>query len=208
MSDPTIFIFNIAILVLSVVIHEVSHGTVALALGDPTAKFAGRLTLNPLPHLDLVGSFILPLMLGLSGLPIIGWAKPVPYNPYNLRNQRFGPVLVALAGPASNIIVAAVFGFVASAAVVSGSVYGQAIAGAAVWVVIINVALGIFNLIPIPPLDGSKLLLAVIPDSAYAVKDMLERYGFILLVLFIFTLSGVLSPIIMTVAGFFLRGAF
>ena len=207
MADPAGFVFQIAVLVLSVVIHEVSHGTVALALGDPTAKYAGRLTLNPIPHVDPMGSFVLPLLLGLSGLPIIGWAKPVPYNPYNLRNQRAGPVLVALAGPLSNIIIAAVFGFVASTAFASGGVQGQLIASAAALVVVVNVALGIFNLIPIPPLDGSKLLLAVIPDRFYGLKNMLEQYGFILLLIFIFTVSGVLSPVIRAVAGFFLGGA-
>jgi len=203
----TSFILQIAVLVMSVVIHEVSHGTVALALGDPTAKYAGRLTLNPIAHVDIMGSLVLPLLLGLSGLPIIGWAKPVPYNPYNLRNQRSGPVLVAIAGPLSNFIVAVVFGFVASIAGASGSGFEVILSNAAALVVVINVALGIFNLVPIPPLDGSKLLLAVIPERAYVLRETLERYGFILLIVFIFTLGGVLSPLIDIVARFLLKGA-
>jgi len=206
MSD-TGFILQIAVLVMSVVIHEVSHGTIALALGDPTAKYAGRLTLNPIAHVDIMGSLVLPLLLGLSGLPIIGWAKPVPYNPYNLRNQRIGPVLVAIVGPLSNFVVAVVFGFVASVAVATGSSFGIVLADAAALVVIINVALGIFNLVPIPPLDGSKLLLAVIPERAYVLRETLERYGFLLLIVFIFTLGGVLAPLIDAVARFLLKGA-
>src|SRR3989344_4719375 len=103
-------IFSIAILILSVVIHEVSHGYAAYAQGDKTAAYAGRLTLNPLKHLDPFGSFILPLILYTLHAPILGWAKPVPHNPYNLRNQRFGEALVAAAGPASNLLIALIFG--------------------------------------------------------------------------------------------------
>src|SRR3989344_1831079 len=105
--DPINFIFFISILIISVVIHEVSHGYMAEYLGDPTARLAGRLTLNPIPHLDLFGSFIIPLLLFFSSSPImLGWAKPVPYNPYNLRNQRWGDALVASAGPLSNLAIA------------------------------------------------------------------------------------------------------
>src|SRR3989344_7390564 len=107
------FIFQVAILVMSVVIHEVSHGFMAYALGDSTAKYAGRLTLNPLPHIDPFGSIILPCVLSLlPGGIIFGYAKPVPYNPYNLRNQKWGPALVAGVGPCANLLVALVFGLI------------------------------------------------------------------------------------------------
>src|SRR3989338_121736 len=107
------FIFQVAILVMSVVIHEVSHGFMAYALGDSTAKYAGRLTLNPIPHIDPFGSIILPFILSLlPGGMVFGWAKPVPYNPYNLRDQKWGPGLVAAVGPVSNLFVALVFGLV------------------------------------------------------------------------------------------------
>src|SRR3990172_1878487 len=107
------YVFYIAVLIFSVVIHEVSHGTIANRLGDPTAKFAGRLTLNPIKHLDLWGSIILPVFLILVRSPILfGWAKPVPYNPYNLKNQKWGPAMVAAAGPASNLLLAVFFGLI------------------------------------------------------------------------------------------------
>src|SRR3989344_1596317 len=140
-------IFRVFILVFSVVIHEVSHGATAYALGDSTAKDAGRLTLNPLPHIDFVGSIVLPIFIG------IGWAKPVPYNPLYLRNQRWGPFLVGVAGPASNIVVALFFG----------------------------------HMIPIPPLDGSKVLFLLLPRGWMYVVALLEQYG-ILLILFLFLL--------------------
>src|SRR5262245_29317731 len=106
------FLFIIIILIMSVVVHEVSHGFAALALGDPTAKYAGRLTLNPFYHLDPIGSVLVPILGYLSGGIIIGWAKPVPFNPYNLRDARWGEALVALAGPVSNIILAIIFSLI------------------------------------------------------------------------------------------------
>src|SRR3989338_6814886 len=108
--DPAIFIIFIIILILSVIIHEVSHGYVANMLGDPTAKLAGRLTLNPISHLDPVGSFLVPVLMYVSTGFMFGWAKPVPYNPYNLRNQRWGTALVGVAGVAANFLLAIVFG--------------------------------------------------------------------------------------------------
>jgi len=111
MEDATGFLFPIAILVMSVVIHEVSHGVAAYLLGDKTAKYAGRLTLNPIPHIDILGSIIVPFVLAISSPFVIGWAKPVPYNPYNLRDQKRGPAIVGAAGPLSNFFIAGIFGF-------------------------------------------------------------------------------------------------
>src|SRR3989338_2937437 len=177
-------IFSIAILIMSVVIHEVSHGVVANWLGDPTAKYAGRLTLNPIPHLDLFGSVLLPAFFILVGSPIFfAYAKPVPYNPYNLSNQRWGPAMVGVAGPISNILVAIIFAIVLNFGVFSGEFLGIFI-----WIIQINIWLALFNLIPIPPLDGSKLLFSVLPARLLYWEQILEQYGFFLLIALLFIL--------------------
>jgi Zn-dependent protease len=177
-------IFNIAILIMSVIIHEVSHGYAALYLGDVTAKYAGRLTLNPIKHIDPVGSIFLPILFAImnTGL-ILGWAKPVPYNPYNLRNQRWGEMIVAIAGPASNFIIAIVFGLLIRFYEVLS--LPDSFVVLALSVVMINVVLAVFNLIPIPPLDGSKVLFSILPSN-YSLKIRLifDRFG-ILLILFV-----------------------
>lgn len=189
------FIFIIIILIMSVVIHEVSHGYAALALGDPTAKYQGRLTLNPISHLDPVGSFLVPLLGYFLGGFIIGWAKPVPFNPYNLRNQKWGEAMVAVAGPLSNIALAAIFGLVIRFATGSG-ILNQSFLNLAGFVVLINITLAVFNLIPIPPLDGSKILFAFLPYKWQSIRQSFERYGLILVFVFIFFLWPVVSPII------------
>lgn len=194
-----IVFFQIIILLFSVVIHEVSHGVVAERLGDPTARLAGRLTLNPLKHLDPFGSVILPLLLSLiPGGIVFGWAKPVPYNPYNLKNPEKGGALIAAAGPLSNLTLALVFAFfyrVLDFLPLSASLaYGLASFFSAI--VLINILLAIFNLVPIPPLDGSKLLFAILPRAAANFKMNLERYGFILVVVFIFFGFRLIQPII------------
>src|SRR3989344_1275948 len=160
-------LFQIAILVMSVVIHEVSHGYAAESLGDPTARLQGRLTLNPLKHLDPVGSIIVPLLTSLSGFTF-GWAKPVPYNPYNLRNQKWGELAVATAGPLSNIILALVFGLLIRFA---GVALSSAFVNIASVIIIINLVLAIFNLIPVPPLDGSKILWAFLPYRFTTIRE-------------------------------------
>ena len=186
-------LFSLAVLILSVVIHEVSHGYMALRLGDPTAKYAGRLTLNPIKHLDPIGSVIIPIITTLMGVSF-GWAKPVPFNPDNFRksafNVRWGEALVALAGPMSNFIVAAVFGvaahFVANQA--AFSLFGL--------IVLVNITLGIFNLAPVPPLDGSKLLFALIPQRYSHVRVQLERHSLMLALFLIFFLWQFFEPIV------------
>lgn len=152
-------LFIVAVIIFSAVIHEVMHGVAADMLGDKTARYAGRLTLNPIPHLDPFGSVILPALLAFSGSPFFfGWAKPVPYNPYNLKPGRFSEAIVAGAGPASNLGIALLF----SAAIRLG-VFPSEIAGILFIIVVVNCMLFLFNLIPIPPLDGSKVLEAFLP---------------------------------------------
>ena len=187
MEGIILLLFQLAMLLMSVVIHEFSHGWMAYRLGDPTAKHYGRLTLNPLAHLDFWGSFIVPLMIFVlsGGRAIFGWAKPVPFNPYNLRPQRYGEALVGVAGPAANLTVALVFGLALrfmpeSALVLTGLFQIFSL------IVILNLLLAIFNLVPIPPLDGSRILFTLLPYSLGEVRIFLERYGLFLLLLFIF----------------------
>lgn len=191
------FIFQIAILVMSVVIHEVSHGYVASMLGDQTAKYQGRLTLNPLKHLDFVGSFLVPSLSYFLGGFIFGWAKPVPYNPYNLKPGRWSEAAVAVAGPASNIALALIFGLLLRIGVSSGASWaGPAFVQITTLIVFINILLAIFNLMPIPPLDGSKLLFTILPDRLYKLREFLERYGLVLVLVFIFFLWQFIFPVI------------
>jgi Zn-dependent protease len=188
------FIFQIAILIMSVVVHEVAHGVVADKLGDPTAKIAGRLTLNPLKHLDPFGSVIVPALSYFLGGFIFGWAKPVPYNPYNLRPGRWSEAMVALAGPASNLALAVVFGFLLRFGVSSG--WSEGFAHITALVVFVNLLLMVFNLVPIPPLDGSKLLFAFFPEQTFKLRGFFERYGLILVFFFIFFIWQFISPIV------------
>ncbi len=177
------------IIVPSAILHEYMHGWMAERLGDPTARYAGRLTLNPLAHIDPIGTVLLPLLLIPTGI-LFAYAKPVPYNPYNLRNQRFGPVAVALAGPFANVVLALVFGYMVRMGI------GGTATEAFGLIAYANVMLFVFNLVPIPPLDGSKVLLALIPDALWRLRQLLEQYGFILLIAFIFFFSSALSPIV------------
>lgn len=187
------FIFQIAILILSVVIHEVSHGYSAYLLGDRTAYYQGRLSMNPVRHLDPVGSFLVPLIFYSFGGFILGWAKPVPYNPFNLKNQRWGEAIVAFAGPLSNILIALVFGLMIRF-VYPLAVFPESFFVIAQFVVLINIILAIFNLVPIPPLDGSKILFSVLPYHMQEFRNSLERYSIFLVLLFVFFLWRFLFP--------------
>ena len=187
----TNFIFSIVILILSIALHEASHGYAANRLGDPTARLAGRLTLNPLKHLDLFGSVIIPFLTFITGGFIFGWAKPVPYNPYNLTDQRWGEAKVAFAGPASNLLLALIFGLAIRSGLVS-----TALLTPVSLIVFVNILLAIFNLIPIPPLDGSKILFSLLPLKYLSFRVFLERYSLILIIILIFFLWRLLFPII------------
>ncbi|MCH8741511.1 site-2 protease family protein [Patescibacteria group bacterium] len=180
------YIFLLAILLFSVVIHEVSHGLMADYLGDPTARYAGRLTLNPIKHLDPFGSVIVPLFLLLLKSPILfGWAKPVPINPHNLRDQKYGSAKVALAGPAANLALALVFGLTLRFIPVLADNPGIYLMFS--YIVFINILLAVFNLLPVPPLDGSHILFTFLPYSLQKIKIFLNQFGlFILLFIFFF----------------------
>lgn len=196
------FLFYFIIIIPSAIIHEYAHALVADLLGDSTARDMGRLTLNPFAHIDLFGTILLPLMLlvGSGGGFMFAYAKPVPYNPYRLRNQKWGPALVGVAGPLSNIFLALIFSLVLRVIGFEGpfSLFLY-------FIVIANIGLAVFNLLPIPPLDGSKLLYALFPHNL-VLQQSLERYGFFFLILIIFFAGTWLGRLIQFVAGLFLPG--
>lgn len=181
-------IFTIVVLILSIIIHEVAHGYAAFALGDPTAKLAGRLTLNPFPHIDLVGSVIIPGFLVLTNAGILfGWAKPVPYNPYNLKNQRWGEAIVGAAGVGTNLFIAVVFALVARFATGTGL---EAFVEPAMLISFVNLFLGMFNLLPLPPLDGYTVLRSILPARQSLAfrefEEKLMRGGVLTLIIILF----------------------
>jgi len=181
---------------MSVIIHEISHGYAAKFLGDNTAEYAGRLTLNPLKHLDPIGSVLVPLILIISKAGFVfGWAKPVPYNEFNLRNRKWGTVVVASAGIISNLTLALLFGLLIRISI-SMDFASPAFLSISGLIVLVNIVLGIFNLIPIPPLDGSKILFSLLPAGWRRVQIILEQYSLVVLIIFIFFGWQYLSPVI------------
>ena len=186
------FIFYFLVIIPSAIIHEYAHGLAADMLGDPTAKYSGRLTINPLAHIDWWGTILMPITIYIitGGRFLFAYAKPVPYNPYNLKNQKWGPALVALAGPMANFLLAFAFAMLIRVLPASNLTSILSI------IVYANIMLLVFNLLPIPPLDGSKVLYAVLPESAYNVKVFLDKYGFVILLFFVFFLFEFISPII------------
>ena len=204
--DPLAVALGFGVLLLSLTIHEAAHAWTAWRLGDPTARVLGRVSLNPLVHIDLVGTVVLPLVAAISGLPLIGWAKPVPVNTRNLREPRRDFMLVAAAGPISNLLQAVVAAMLLRG-VVAG-VDGGSGALAALFQVLylaiqINLLLAFFNLIPVPPLDGGNVLLGLLPPRAAAGFAQLRQYGFILL--YALMLSGVASAIVIPPTNLMMR---
>lgn len=188
-------IFQLIVLIMSAIAHEYMHGWMADRLGDSTAKDEGRLTLNPIPHIDMFGSIVMPLLLLLSGSSFVfGWAKPVPFNPYNLRDKKFGISKVAFAGPLGNLMVAIFFGMILRFAHFGES--ALMVKALIEIIVYINLLLMVFNLVPIPPLDGSKVIMPFLPYNWQMKMANIERYGMIIVFLFVILAFQFLMPII------------
>jgi len=198
-------------LLFAITVHEASHGWAALKMGDPTAYHLGRVTLNPIPHIDPIGTILMPLMLAIMGFPFFGWAKPVPVNPLNLRNPRRDNLIISAAGPISNLTVAiiAFFGVIILKTLASGFLSGNpqtsvnylasGIFFILYYTIVINVILATFNLIPVPPLDGSGVLLGLISDEAAQKYEQIRPYGFIIIILL--WITGILRVIFTFVLG-------
>lgn len=193
--NATDAVFYVAILIMSVVIHEISHGFMAERFGDKTARYAGRLTLNPIKHLDLFGSILLPALLIISKVGFVfGWAKPVPYNPNNLSNRKWGTIAVASAGVMANFFIAIVFGLMLRIGLSYSLPDGFYFIVSAI--TLVNIGLGVFNLIPIAPLDGSRILVSFLPASFERWVDSFERYSIFLLIIFVIYFSHYLYPVV------------
>jgi Zn-dependent protease len=205
--ESIFLIFQVVVLVFSAVLHEVAHGFVAEQLGDPTARRMGRLTLNPLKHIDPFGSIILPLLLSLvPGGVVFGWAKPVPYDPRFLKRPERDAALIAAAGPATNLVLAAIFGIAVRVLSAQASLPNSLLYLGDLFsiIVIINVSLAVFNMVPLPPLDGSKVLFGFLPPAAQGMRHALERYGLFILIFFIAAGASYLGPIISALVRLFI----
>jgi Zn-dependent protease len=205
--DFTQILIVLVVLISSLSVHEAAHAFAADRLGDPTARHLGRLSLNPAVHVDPVGTLLFPLIAFMTGFPLIGWAKPVPVDPRHLRHPKRDFAFIAAAGPASNIVIAvaaAVLLEAAQAFAAPGDIAGLAVLRPAIQIlrlfVLLNVLLAVFNMIPVPPLDGGNVLLGVLPRGAARVVEQMRPYGF--LILYALMLTGVLSTILGPVVGY------
>jgi Zn-dependent protease len=199
--DFTAILIGFAIVIVSLTIHEAAHAWTADKLGDPTARLLGRVSLNPIVHIDPIGTILLPLISIFSGLPLLGWAKPVPVNISRLRHHRRDFMIVAAAGPISNFLQALVVAVVFRALYQPGD---TDMVIAVLWKTVeTNLLLAFFNLLPIPPLDGGNVLAGLVPESAARVLDQVRQFGFI--ALYALMLSGILAQLILPPTEFFLR---
>jgi len=192
----------LVVLILSLSFHEAAHAWSADKLGDPTARLLGRLTLNPLAHIDWIGTVLFPLLAAISNLPLIGWAKPVPVNPVNLQHPRRDFAMVAAAGPASNLLLALV-GVVPLALLSTGEVTGSLLLDFLRGFIQLNVFLAVFNLLPVPPLDGGNILAGLVPEPVARVIDQSRPFG--IFILYGLILTGLLGEIVRPVQGFLVR---
>lgn len=195
--QATDIIFKFVIIIFSIVIHEVAHGYAARASGDHTAESAGRLTLNPIPHLDIIGTIILPILVAVTtGGGFFGWAKPVPVNPANFRNEKKGMILVSLAGVLANFALAILFAIIFRLGV-AYNFMGEGMLFIVSIIIMTNLSLGIFNLIPVPPLDGSKILIALLPERyARPVSNFLHSGQILFIFVVIFAFGSIIGPVI------------
>ncbi len=198
--ELTEIITAIFILIFSAIFHEIAHGWTAYVLGDPTAKNAGRLSFNPIKHLDPFGSLLVPLMLVLlnSGM-ILGWAKPVPINPFNIRDKKFGSAKVAASGPFSNLLLAIIFGLILRFADPGNAIPASA-SLVFIYIVQINLILAVFNLIPVPPLDGSHILFSFFPKIREKILFAISGYGMAIAIMIIFFFSPFIFGIVRILA--------
>ncbi len=199
------YVISVVVLLFSIIVHEVAHGFVAYKRGDSTAKLLGRLTLNPIYHIDIFGSIILPAILILTGAPVFGWAKPVPVNMYNLKNPKRDMIFVSLAGVTANFLLAVIAGiimFLIRSAGAEGS-FLFSVYMVMQYVIVINIVLMIFNLIPIPPLDGSRVVLFLLPRDLAQKYAKIERYGFWIILILLMT--NILWKIIAPIANFLIK---
>lgn len=204
LQNPELLLFIIPVLLFSIVLHEMAHGYAALFQGDPTARDMGRLTLNPLVHLDPLWSVAVPTLTMLVGGFFFGMAKPVMYNPRNLRNKKWGEAIVAIAGPAVNVAIAAIM---------LAAIYVTALVGATnellyqslVIVMVMNLFLAVFNMIPVPPLDGSKILFALLPARMHHVRRWMEQYSLFLVIILLVVIlnTNFLGNLVYGIIGFF-----
>lgn len=195
--QATDIVFKFIIIIFSIVIHEVAHGYAARHSGDKTAELSGRLTLNPIPHMDLLGTVILPIFVAITtGGGFFGWAKPVPINPDNFENERKGMILVSFAGVLANFALAIIFAIIFRGL----SAYGLLNTGMysiISMIIMTNLSLGIFNLIPVPPLDGSKILIALLPERhARSVSNFLHKGQILFIFVVIFAFGSIIGPVI------------
>jgi Zn-dependent protease len=197
-------VIQIAVLLFAVSFHESAHGWMALRCGDTTARDLGRITLNPLKHIDPVGSLLFPVMLAVAGLPVFGWARPVPISLRGIPNPRRANLLISGIGPLSNLLLAVVAAVVLKGLVVAGQERGSGLFELAVAALLVNVSLGVFNLIPIPPLDGFGVVESLAPAEFIPAVLWLRRFGFLILFAAMFT--GVLRMIMVPVSNLVLRG--
>jgi len=204
--DPVAAVIGFGVLLISLTVHEAAHAWTADRLGDPTARVLGRVSLNPLVHIDPIGTVLLPLIAAFSHLPLIGWAKPVPVSFRNLRHPRRDFMMVAAAGPVSNLLQAVVAAMILrlfAGFASGGQTPTSTLTGVLYLAVEINLLLAFFNLIPVPPLDGGNVMLGLLPPRAAATYSRLRQYGFI--VLYALLLTGIASALIMPPTMLLLR---